>query len=56
MIVGMVLLLLLICGFNALVLLNMGIFGNSSENILKLDQYLQQAFVAIYSTTFIRLS
>jgi hypothetical protein len=56
MILGIVLLLMLICGFNALVLLNMGIFGNSSQNILKLDEYLQQAYIAIYSTTLIRLS
>ena len=56
MIVGMITLLLLICGFNALVLLNMGIFSNANQNILMLDEYLQHAFVSIYVTTYIRLS
>lgn len=56
MLVGILLLLLLICGFNALVLLNMGVFGSNSQNNLTLDQYLQQAFVTIYSTTLVRLS
>lgn len=56
MIVGMLGFLLLICGFNALVLLNMGIFSNSSQKILELGEYLQHAYVSIYATTFIRIS
>lgn len=56
MIVGMATLILLVCGFNGLVLFNMRIFNNESRYVLELDEYFQQAHITVYAATLAKIS
>lgn len=56
MLTGMQSLILLVCGFNTLVLFSMKIFDNDSLDVLKLDEYLHQAHVTIYASSIAKIS